>query len=351
MTADEAKLRIGIIGLGFMGQSHFANCQATGLARVTAVADYEPARRAGQSPVAGNVTAAGAGLDMTGVEAFAEGSDLIERADVDAVYLCVPTACHADLAIQAARRGLHVFCEKPMAISLPEAAAMVSAAREAGVRLMVGHCLRFWPEFQYLATTVKSGRLGALRSLAISRLGSVPVWSWHDWMRDETQSGGGLLDLHIHDVDVVEWLLGAPQAISARGRNTGSSKAGIDWVEVSYDYGPGLSVQSRGGWLNLATYRSFEYTYDAQFDGGWVRCHSAWEPHVVEYPAEGGEALHPVLAGDAYLTEDTFFLRCLAEGIDPATVISPEDAYTSLAMALREVDSVRAGGATLAFPA
>lgn len=342
-------LDVGIIGLGFMGQAHFAHCRASGLAQVVAVADCDPDRRNGHAPVAGNLDAGARLLDLEGIARYESGADLIARADVDVVYICVPTAAHAALAVQAARCGRHVFCEKPMARTLEDSAAMIESAQAAGVRLMVGHCLRFWPEFQYLKEAISSRRLGALRSLAMFRFGSAPRWSWHGWMLDGTQSGGALLDLHIHDVDAICWLLGAPRGVTAFGWNTVSSGEAIDWVETGYDYGLDLPVRATGGWLGLPTYTGFEYGYEAHFAGGWIRCHSDWSSRVVEYPDDSVEPIRPPLEGDAYANEDRFFLRCLAEGSDPAAVISPQDARLSLALALREEQAIRSGRATLPF--
>jgi predicted dehydrogenase len=344
-------VKIGIAGLGFLGQSHFANCQAigqeSGLAEVTAVADCEPARLAGYTPVSGNLDLGSPRLDLAGSERFEDAADMIERADIDAVFICLPTYLHASMAVRAAQRGKHIFCEKPMALTLAEADAMIAAAQRGGVRLMIGHCLRFWPEFQHLKEAVSNQRLGALRSLSLTRLGSAPVWSWHNWMNDASKSGGGILDLHIHDVDLMHWVLGVPGALTSCGWHTGASTGGIDWVETSYEYGPGVAAHAHGGWLNLPGYRGFEFGYEALFEQGWIRCNGAWKPTLVEYSAGAPEAIYPTLSGDAYVNEDRFFIECLAEGRDPATVISAEEARASLRIALAEEEAIRSGQGTV----
>jgi predicted dehydrogenase len=334
-------LRIGIVGLGNMGQGHFGRVQASGLGRVTAVADVEPDRLAGRAPVSGNIEANERMLDLTGIERYADGADLIDRAEVDAVFICLPTSLHASMTVRALRRGQHVFCEKPIALTLEEADSMIAAAQEANRRLLVGQVLRFWPEFQHLKDAIVTGRLGALRSLAFRRIGSVPLWSWHNWMRDPAQSGAGLLDLHIHDVDVVQWLLGMPKAIYGRGWNTDATPDGIDFADVGFEYGPNVTVRARGGWINLPSYTGFEAGYDALFEHGWLRYDGAANPSLVEYNATDPAPVYPQVAGDAYANEVRFFLECLTTGRDPAAVISPEDARATLQLVLMEADTIR----------
>jgi predicted dehydrogenase len=333
-------LRIGMVGLGNMGQGHFSRVQASGLGRVVAVADVEPDRRAGHAPVSGNIEMNKKVLDLTGIEQYADGAALIDRAEVDAVFICLPTSLHASMSIRALRRGLHVFCEKPIALTLDEADAMLAAAREADRRLLVGQVLRFWPEFQYLKDAIVTGRLGALRSVAFQRVGGVPRWSWHNWMRDPAQSGAALIDLHIHDVDVIQWLLGMPKRISVQGWNLGSTPDGIDFVDAGFDYGPDVTVRARGGWINLSSYGGFEAGYDAVFEHGWLRYGGVDGPALIEYNDKDAASVHPSIAGDAYANEVRFFLECLTTGRDPALVISPEDARNTLKLVLSEAEII-----------
>ena len=344
-------IKIGIAGMGFMGQSHFTNCLAlsreTGLYQIIAIADPEPLRRAGYAPVVGNIDAVTPHLDMTNVECYLDAADMIDRADLDVVYICLPTSMHASMSVRALRRGRHVFCEKPMALSLAEADQMVAAARETGACLLIGHVLRFWPEFKYLKDTAASGRLGALRSLSLTRLGAAPIWSWHNWMRDEQQSGGGLIDLQIHDIDVVHWVAGVPDAVSAHGWNT-STPGGIDWVDSSYHYGPGLSVHSHGGWQSYPSFKGFEVGYEAFFERGWIRFNPSAQHKLTEHAAGAAEPTYFESSGNAYANEDRFFLSCVAEGKDPGSVISPEDARTTVQIALALEASARRDGVQVA---
>jgi predicted dehydrogenase len=336
-------IKVGVIGLGMMGQSHFLRVQASPLAQVVAVADADPHRLAGGAPVAGNIDLGRKALDLTGIARYADGADLIDQENVDVVFVCLPTPLHAPMSIRAARRGQHIFCEKPMARTLAQADAMIAAAQQAGVRLMVGQVLRFWPEYRYLKELVTNQKLGKLRSLSMSRLSSCPSWSWQGWILDAAQSGATIVDMHIHDVDAVSWVLGAPRAVSAQGWNQRCTD-GIDVIESVLDYGPETTVRVRGGWLDQPAF-GFEAAYDALFEGGLVRYNGRWERSLAVYRSGAAEPEYPDMSGDAYVNEVDFFFQCLQSGQDPAAVIAPEDARRSLELVLKLEESVRSGKA------
>ena len=136
--------------------------------------------------------------------------------EVDVVDICLPTDLHADFAVRALQMGKHVVCEKPMAISLAEADRMIEAARKSGRRLMIAHCIRFWPEYVELRRLVESGELGHLLSLSLTRYSPFPSWGSDNWLADERRAGGAALDLHIHDTDFAAYLMGrAPDEMAS----------------------------------------------------------------------------------------------------------------------------------------
>ena len=206
---------------------------------------------------------------------------------------------------------------------------------------MIGQCLRFWPEYQYLKARVDDGALGALRSLRMSRLSACPTWSANGWLLDAAQSGSPVVDMHIHDIDTVSWVCGQPRAVQAQGWNQHCTD-GIDVIESTCDYGPELTVKVTGAWLDMPSF-GFESSYDAFFDGGLVRFNSGWERTLVVYRSGGAAPEYPEVAGDAYVNEVDYFLRCLSEGKDPAAVIAPQEARRSLELVLALEASVRIG--------
>ncbi len=134
---------------------------------------------------------------------------------VDLVDLCVPNDQHAPMAIQALKAGKPVLVEKPIALSIDEADAMVAASRQAGKPLMVAQVLPFVPEFAFALEAVRSGRYGQLRAAHFTRVISKPDWSSE--IADASRSGGPAIDLHIHDTHFIGLLCGVPRAVHSRG--------------------------------------------------------------------------------------------------------------------------------------
>lgn len=148
------------------------------------------------------------GAEKVSYEVVYERADeLIADKDVDLVSVCLPTHLHAEFAIKALKKGKHVFCEKPMAGSLEECDSMIEVAEKAGRKLMIGQCLRFWPEYELLKDYVENGKLGKLTGLFCFRGGGTPIWSAGNWLLQKDKSGGVLLDQHIHDIDTVNFLM------------------------------------------------------------------------------------------------------------------------------------------------
>src|SRR5664279_4711473 len=123
-------LRVGVVGTGFMGETHVAAWAAEGIRAV--IHDVDSGRAATLA-------------ERYGAQVAATREELLGAVDV--VDVCTPTHLHAEVAIAAARAGCHVICEKPMARTLADAEAMLAAARDAGVRLFVAHVVRFFPEY------------------------------------------------------------------------------------------------------------------------------------------------------------------------------------------------------------
>jgi predicted dehydrogenase len=334
-------LKAGVIGLGFMGRSHIAHLEKLPYVQVVAIADAEPARLENEATVSGNIKLPAPSLDFKSVQRFRDGRDLIAQADVDFVDICLPTDLHAELTILAAEAGRHILVEKPMALTSQEAQRMVDAAQRNGVELMVAQCVRFWPEYQYLKETVTSGRLGKLLKAEFTRRSSAPVWAWQRWMMDARRSGGAALDLHIHDVDFVNHLLGTPVQLYATGARTPVT-GGYDVITSMYTYADGASVTIDGGWYAAPSF-GFGATYLAVFEGGIVRYNGTAQPTLMVYRNEGGAPEVPDVAGDAYYNEIEFFTKCLAEGRSPATFLPASSSLQSLRLVEAEIRSIEAG--------
>ena len=229
------ELGIGIVGLGFMGQTHLGAYQRAAEAgfsnKLVAVCDADPERRAGKAPAAGNfdTDAAEELFDPAEVKGYEDPAELFADPAVDVVSICTPTDSHVDLAIAALKAGKHVLVEKPVAVSADEVRRLAAVDAETDTLCMPAMCMRFWPAWAWLCERVREGTYGAVRSAAFQRLGTRPGWGG-GFYEDDSRTGGALVDLHIHDADFVRWVFGAPDELRSKARPR-TSRPSIDiWM-------------------------------------------------------------------------------------------------------------------------
>ena len=193
-------MRIGIVGAGFMAEIH-ARAWAATPAEVVAV--YAP-RQEPRRELAAQVNAHA----CDSLEALLE--------EVDVVDICAPTDCHHAIALQAAAAGCHLLVEKPLARTLGEGQEMLRACERAGVQLLVGHVLRFFPEYNAALARVVRGDIGEVAVLRLTRGSFQPHAGTSHWLLDESRSGGVMLDLMIHDFDFARQIAGEVESVHAR---------------------------------------------------------------------------------------------------------------------------------------
>lgn len=142
-----------------------------------------------------------------GAEVFTSTDTLFAREDISVVCIATPTPTHKDLVIDAAKAGKHIFCEKPFARTSADAKAAAEAAKTAGVKLFIGHVVRYFQEFDAMKAQVESGNIGKAGFAKIYRGGICPVGA-NNWFRDFDQSGGVTFDCSIHDFDWIRYTFG-----------------------------------------------------------------------------------------------------------------------------------------------
>src|SRR3954471_14107339 len=196
MSAEE--LGFAIIGAGMVARYHATAIERTPGARLVAVSRSDPARV--------EETAA-----QFGVPCLADYEALLARDDIDAVCICTPSGLHAEQAIAAAQAGKHVLVEKPIALTLADADAMIAACERAGVRLGVALQRRTEPEFQRVQAAIAAGELGrlVLGSMSMPYLRLQSYYDSAGWRGTWALDGGGaLMNQGIHLVDLLLWLCG-----------------------------------------------------------------------------------------------------------------------------------------------
>jgi len=328
-------IRVGIVGLGMMGRWHYGAWDRIEGAEVVAVADTDAKRASGDlSGGWSNIPGAPESLDMDRITGTTDVGEMIAM-DVDVVDVCVPTPFHDEIAIAALKAGKHVVCEKPMARTLEKAEAIVAAAEAAEGFLMPAMCIRFWPQWAWLAEAAGAGTYGKVMDATFRRVGSPPP----GWFANGEMSGGAILDLHLHDTDFVKFAFGAPKAVSTVGyvKFTGC----IDHLVTRYVYEGGPIVHAEGGW-GMGDGFGFQMGYSVNFENATAEYVMARETPLMLY--HGGEAEPIECEGDdGYFLELAYMTECIKAGTPPS-IVTPADALQSLRIVDAERRSAEAGG-------
>jgi predicted dehydrogenase len=192
--------RIAIIGSGYVGHMH---AQALKNSRV-----LEQAAFVDQGIARGREAA-----KEFGVPFYADAEEMIKKEKPDILDICLPSAFHEQFVLLGAAHKKHVICEKPFSLSSASCKKMSKACAAAGVKLMAAQVLRWFPEYQKIKELLP--KLGDLHGVYCNRLAQHPNWA--TWHRDPALSGGGLFDLHLHDIDFLYSLFGEVDHVYAAG--------------------------------------------------------------------------------------------------------------------------------------
>ena len=213
-------VRVGIVGIGFMGMIHYLAYQKVRGVKVVALCTRNRKRLAGDwRSIQGNFGPPGRKMDLGKIARYEDLHDMLADPNVDVVDICLPTWLHTDYTIESLKAGKHVLCEKPIALTTRDANRMLKAAATADRQLFIGHVLPFFPEFEYVHRLVESRKYGRLLGGQFRRVISDPLWlkSYYD----PDRIGGPMLDLHIHDAHFIRLLCGMPQSVNSVGRMRG----------------------------------------------------------------------------------------------------------------------------------
>lgn len=194
------KVRVGMLGSGFIGHIHFMGLHHVKEAEVVAVASKTPGKAAKFAQERGIPAA------------YEDYRKILERDDIDAVTVGVPNYLHEEMVTAAAQAGKHILCEKPFARTMTEAENMLAAVKKAGVKLVYGEMLCFAPKYVRAKRLVDEGALGNVFLVKQSEEHNGPHSPWF-W--DVNLSGGGvLLDMGCHSIEFARWILNRPQVKS-----------------------------------------------------------------------------------------------------------------------------------------
>ena len=332
-------VRVAVAGLGFMGKTHLGIYNSLDNVEIAALCDIQEELLYMKSlDAGGNIEASSGDIDLSGAEKFTDFDTLIEAGGYDFVDLCLPTFLHADYAVKALKKGFHVFCEKPMALSREETKKILDAVEETGKLLSVGQCLRFWPAYVEIKKIIDSGKYGNVRYADFGRFSAPPTWGWEDWLTDTKRSGNAALDLHVHDVDMVLYMFGKPKSVSSTGVK--EADGGISHIATVYTYDD-LSVSATGGWIASD---SFAFNMRAFFilENATIEMDFSKDPIVMVCPVGGEKYPIELPEGDGYFYE----LKDFTEGIEKGAlsgVVTGKSAAEAVDVTLSEIESAEKG--------
>ncbi len=330
-------LRVGIVGIGMMGRLHFKCYKQLKDVKVVAVCDIDTDRLNGKAEITGNLRGADVALDLTGVEVYHNFEEMLEKAALDAVSVTVPTNMHRDYTVMALKKGVHVLCEKPMALDEKSCSDMIKTAESQGLVLQIGHCLRFWPEYIKLSELVRSGEYGDVLVASFKRLSAYPRWSWNNWLMKEDCSGGALVDLHIHDSDFVQYLFGMPKTVNSKGIRGPSG--GFDHVITDFNYNDRKIINAEASWIMPRSF-GFEMSFTVIMEKATVIFSSKRSPTLQIFP-EAGEPFAPSISDvSGHMGEIRNFIEKV-KGMDVPAIITPRQSLNSVRIVLAEKESAK----------
>lgn len=330
-------LRIGIVGWGFMGKMHFRCYKSDTNVEVTAICDADAKQLQNSSGVSGNISGAEDDLDLSNIALYSDLSKMLAEEKLDALSIASPTFLHASQTIEALNEGVHVFCEKPMALNSGDCREMAEVAKQSGKTLQIGHCIRFWPEYVQAKEIIDSQKYGKVSAATFQRLSLTPTWSWDNCFLDGKRSGGAMLDLHIHDTDYVQYVFGMPKEVFSRGVIGPSGE--FDHTVTQYLYGNDCVITAEGGWI-MAPGFGFEMSFKIMLEKATLVYSSAQEPTFRIFPIDGETIIPEIPTGDGYSFEIQHFVDTLSGKAVPS-IITPEQSGDSVKIIEAEKESIR----------
>ena len=302
-------LKVGLVGVGGISGEHIPAWEAMEDVTLTALCDIRPERME----------------RYPDKHQYTDFDEMLAGEELDILDICLPTYLHADFAVKAMERGIHVICEKPISLKEEDVARVYATAQRMNVKFMVAQVLRFWPEYELLKEIYATGKYGKLLSGYMSRLGTCPKWSWDNWMKDPARSGLVPYDLHVHDVDFMVYTFGSP----ARVRSHRSRRPEQDYISATYEY-EDFFITTEAAWYAapLPFGAGFRFQFeDALITYGGGQCKLYQNDGTIldlSGGETGGAGAINLPKTNAYANEIRYFADCVRSGEEPEKVKAEE---------------------------
>ncbi len=299
-------LRVGVVGVGVMGANHARVLAEFPGVELAGVAD--PDRK--QAHFVGGTL---------GCPALASVDELLDRG-VDAVSIAAPTHLHRDIALACIARGVHVLVEKPIASTVDEGQDIITAARRAGVTLMIGHVERFNPAVQAIAEAI---RTEDILSIAITRVGPFPP---------RMSNVGVVIDLAVHDIDLICWFTGS-QIIEVQPQLSNAVAEREDIALLQFRTASGVLAHINTNWLTPFKARTVHVATKRKYVIGDLLTRQVTE--CFGFQPDGSYSMRHLSVGHAepLRSELMAFVKAIKEGTPPP--VTGEDGVASLAIAIQ----------------
>ena len=328
-----SKIGVGIVGCGGMGASLARGVGELETAEV--VACYDDAGETAKELA-----------EKTGSRACASYEEMLADDAVQAVAVATPQFAHAECTVAAAKAGKHVFCEKPMAVTLERCDAMISACREAGVKLMIGQVCRYHGVHSKVQELVASGEFGKPVCMIVRRIGGTWGGAYNQhWRLKRELSGGNLMEIHAHEIDFMRFVCGDVVRVYAAG--------GI-YVDQRLDY-PDLALvtmhfaNGAKGLLHSGQVSAIGgYGGRVDCEGGSIHFPTIWGAEGgIRMCKAGGEATFLPTSEITVETPVTHELRDFVDAVihDTAAAIPGEEGRAAVEIALAAYQSIETGQA------
>lgn len=346
-------VNIGIVGIGFMGMTHYRGSHKVKGGKVAAICTRDPRKLKGDwRGIRGNFGAPGGREDLSGITPYDDIDDLLADPKIDLVDICLPSAQHKNVAIRAMRAGKQVLLEKPIALNMRDADQMVKESKKAGQLLMVAQVLPFVPQFAFLRKVVEEKTYGNLLGAHFKRIISRP--DWHSEYANMERSGGPGVDLHVHDTHFILLLCGVPDQVVASGRLV--QKKYAEYLATTYRYKnkPDLAITCASGAISMSG-RAFTHGFEVYLEKATLLFEFATlggKPELLmplTVLTADGKVKHPKLStGDpevAFTQELQAAVNAVSGKAKVIPELSGELAADALRLCFKEVESVKRGRA------
>lgn len=301
-------LKVGLVGVGGISTEHIRSWDRYENAELTSICDIRTER-----------------LNMhPSKKHYTDFDEMLAAEEFDIIDICLPTYLHTEFALKCLKKGINVICEKPISLKKDDVDLIYNKAKENGVKFMVAQVLRFWPEYEFVKEIYEDGRYGKLLSGSMSRLGAYPKWSWDNWYTDPERSGLVPFDLHIHDLDFMVYLFGAPVVDN-------SAKVKLPdnyYMNNVYNFGD-FSIMGEASWYNSPY--PFTCSFRFQFEKAIISLENGGfkiyeeEGKVIDLKSSSSvEEGISIPTGSAYFNEIKYFAECVINNQNPDRV-KPEE--------------------------